>query len=661
MKKITFLLILLTSTFSFSQKSKSTLLGQTTLEELKMSVYEKDSSAVAVVLHDEGNRYYSDAKKRLFTTDYYSRIKIINKNGLEHGTHKFRLYYKNTVKNIEGITYNLGDGDVIEKTVFNQEDLIINEENEYLSEYIINLPNIKSGSVIEFRFSITGESMGISDWYFQDDIPTVKSVFNTMTPKTMDHIVNLIGMRNLTKQDKVEKTKCIPEKKRSPDCEFNSYVMESIPAFEEEVLMPHSTVLVSKLKFRLTYYLERGYRPYKMMTRWTQFDKSLKGYYFDQGMTKERFFKKIIPENLLNNGTQLTKAKNIFHFIQDHYTWNGKETGDTRINIRKNFKNKEASVDLIATTLYNSLKGAGIECYYVAVSTRSKGPVDRLLPNIRDFNYTVVKAVIDGKTYFLDPTNKSIGFGYVQPFASVKDGRVLDYTIVGRAEDYSEIYKGSYWEKMKPQESAAKITTVQLNFSQDDGFSGKMNIKRNGYTGMYYRSNVKEVGMDKYQETLEENFGDFEIVDYKVKNLEDRDQRIEENIDFEINNEDFEETNIIRFKPILFDAFEINPFLSKNRQYPIDFIYPRSQKYRFVFNIPEGYTVTKMPEDIGLKLPDGGGSYLYKIQSDGKKIKIFTTLKIAKTVYNVDQYAYLKKLYDQIVNNEKVFIELKKQ
>tara|TARA_R110001632_G_scaffold29662_6_gene78598 strand:+ start:491 stop:2494 length:2004 start_codon:yes stop_codon:yes gene_type:complete len=664
MKKILYIFISFFCTQVYCQKERSTQLGQVTLEELKMTFYKKDSSASAVVLYDEGNRYYSDYKKRLFTTDFYSRIKILNNNGLKHGSQKFRLYYKNTLNYIEAVTSNIKGSDKIEKTVLNNEDLIIDDKNEYYSEYIINLPNVKVGSIIELRFSVTSENLGISNWTFQENIPTIKSVFKTLTPKTMNHIVNLIGIQGLTHQEKIKKTKCILEKKRSPDCEFSAYIMESIPAFKKEVLMPHPSVLISKLKFRLSYYLEKGFYPFKMMTKWSQFDKSIKRYYFDQEMTKERYFKKIIPDSLLNNGTKLQITKNIFHFIQDHYTWNGKEGGDTRINIRKNYKNKEASVDLIATTLYNSLKGAGIECYYVAVSTNSKGPVDRLLPVISDFNYTVVKAVVDDKTYFLDATDKSIGFGYVQPFASVKDGRVLDYTIVDYDWDQGVgVPKGSYWEYMKPLESDSRVITTELNLSEEKGLYGRMNIKRSGYNALKFRRNINKIGENKKIENLEDHLNDYEIDSYKIKNLKNRDLSTIEKISFKEVSEGLIENTIknkIRFMPILIEPFQVNPFLSEKRIHPIDFIYSRNLKYRFTFNIPDTYKVISMPKNVRIKLSNNAGSYLYRIENKNGKVKIYVNLKITKPYFKVNEYEDIKKFHNKIVAVEKSYIELEK-
>jgi len=44
-----------------------------------MTVYEKDTTAVAVVLYEQGNTFMNPAKNYNLSTTYYYRIKILKK------------------------------------------------------------------------------------------------------------------------------------------------------------------------------------------------------------------------------------------------------------------------------------------------------------------------------------------------------------------------------------------------------------------------------------------------------------------------------------------------------------------------------------------------------------------------------------------------------
>ena len=60
----------LCSVFGFSQKKRSTNLGQTTKRELLMNVYPQDTTASAVVLYEHANYYVNEERDYNFTTDF---------------------------------------------------------------------------------------------------------------------------------------------------------------------------------------------------------------------------------------------------------------------------------------------------------------------------------------------------------------------------------------------------------------------------------------------------------------------------------------------------------------------------------------------------------------------------------------------------------------
>lgn len=666
LKKVLTLIFVCLSMVLFAQEEHSMKMGQTTLAELQMTTYERDSSAAAVVLYDEGNYYhinYYSVKKRSHVRDYYLRIKILNNEGLDKGTISAYVAPWMEFSELKGTTYNLENGQIT-KTELNTESVIINKEEDF-TKYIINLPDIKVGSVFELTYRILDASYrpSIQNWYFQTDIPKIKSKFSRLTPKTTNYIVHLTGLFPLTRQENIETVKCYKEKKRTEECRFASYEMENVPAFKEESFMPDKSTLMSKLSFRLSYFMEQGYWPYQMMTDWKDFDTSLRRYYFDKELTKKSFFKRIIPDSIYKKGHKLTIAKDIYHYIQNHVTWNGNFSGDMQRNIRSHFRNKSASVRMITAALYNALQAADIESYYVTVSTRSKGALDYEYPNFRNFNYTVVKAVIDGKDYFLDATDKSLAFGYVQPFAMGKDGRVLENTVIGRTEDMGYlIYKNSYWQPMLPPETASKFVTSEFRFTEDKQIVGDIIVKRTGYDAFHFRSFIDVNGQKLKRENYENQFIDFDLTDYSIENLKTLDKSVHEKLHLVQIPEDGTNPfiNNIRFVPVSLLPFEKEDFTSIERLHPIDFIYPRNYKYRFTFHIPPGYDAVNLPKNTKMVFPENGGNYLYQIQKSDGKIRVFANLKILKSYYNVDQYDKIRKLFLDIIALEKTPIQLVK-
>ena len=130
MKKL-LLLLLLVTTISSAQRKKSAKMGQIHLTELHQKIYGKDSSAIAVVLFEQGNTYINSNKNYDFTTDYYFRIKILKKEGFEKSIIKIPTYKKETVDKIKGITYNLEDDLGMQKTVLQKKDIFRNKDARF--------------------------------------------------------------------------------------------------------------------------------------------------------------------------------------------------------------------------------------------------------------------------------------------------------------------------------------------------------------------------------------------------------------------------------------------------------------------------------------------------------------------------------------------------
>ncbi|MFT5213379.1 MAG: hypothetical protein ACI9WV_001099, partial [Patiriisocius sp.] len=134
------------STILFAQKNKSSKMGQTTLEELEMTVYAKDSSASAVVLYEHTNRYPDKLHDETPRTDYYYRIKILNKDSFSLANIEINLYQKQKIKNIRAISYNQKKNGTIEETTLLEKDIFTIKKDQNWRSKKFTLPNIKEGT-----------------------------------------------------------------------------------------------------------------------------------------------------------------------------------------------------------------------------------------------------------------------------------------------------------------------------------------------------------------------------------------------------------------------------------------------------------------------------------------------------------------------------------
>ena len=64
------------------------------------------------------------------------------------------------------------------KTYLLDKDIFTLKESENWTVKKFTLPNIKEGTVIEYKYSIISPYLSIDDWDFQSNIPKIKSEFD---------------------------------------------------------------------------------------------------------------------------------------------------------------------------------------------------------------------------------------------------------------------------------------------------------------------------------------------------------------------------------------------------------------------------------------------------------------------------------------------------
>jgi hypothetical protein len=650
MRKIAILLLLLLSTTIYSQKKKPAKLGFTTLDELKMAFYEKDSTANAVVLYENGDLFTHLKNQLLLTTNIYSRIKIFNKKAEDKATIKIRLYKEEKVENIKAITYNLNANETFNTVYLKEKDIFKNKVDENWTEVTFTLPNIKEGSVIEYRYSVSSPYVSqIDDWYFQSDIPKIYSQFDASILGNYQFNTRLVGSFKLTREESSVKKSCvyIPAIGNG-SCAVISYGMHHLPAFKEEGYMTSKKNFISRLVLDIKSFTKVDGTIKKYTTTWKKADKTLKYRFLNNQTSKKNFFKKKLPEDLLLVENQTQRAKKVFEFIQNHYSWDERYWSQSDLNIKKSFENKIGSVAEINLSLYNSLRAAEIDSYIVMSSTRKNGIPTNLYPIITDFNYLLVKVIVDEREYFLDATSKYVYFGEV-PFKCLNGrARILDFK------------NESFWQEITMPKKTASSIRVQLNMDEIGDFNGEMVIQQTGSHATSAREKIIVKTKDDYLEDLENTNTNLLIEEYTNSNLENLNKPLIENFKIKLEN-DLEETEIIRINPFIIGKTTENPFKLKERNYPVDFGYASKYKYICSLKIPDNYTITNLPEDKAIKLPNKGGLFILSAKKNDQSVSIFLRFDINKSVFTNIEYHYLKEFYKQLIEAENSCIEITKK
>lgn len=643
-KKITYLLFF-TVFIGFSQQEKSQKIGQVTKDELQMEIYEKDSTANAVVLYEHANVYIDPKNKFQFRTDYYFRIKLFNKESFDLADIEIPLYKKKKVLEIKAATYNLEEG-FVKGISLEENKIFTTQRNESWKETKFTLPNLKNGSIIEYAYSVLSPYPQIDDWNFQSNIPKIKSEFDIAILGNYKYNIRVIGFKALDKSDSSIKKGCVNIPGiGNGTCSLSSFGMNNIPAFKEESYMLNKKNFMSRLVFDLISYTSVDGMRTNYTKTWKNADRTLRVFLLDKQTSKKSYFKKKLPKDIFEIENSFEKAKKVYSHIQEKLNWNEKYWTREDLKIKKVYEEGSGSVDAINLILYNSLQAANIESYLVALSTRDNGLPTKLIPMVNDFNYILVKTIINGENYYLDATDKNLAFGQI-PFKCINgDGRVLDFK------------KGSYWEELKNNIKTVENTRVKLEFDKNHNLNGTIDVSKKGYFASNEREKLSNMNEDEYLNDFESENTTVEVEEYSNTNLKDNNSNFKQSYKVLIENEN--DNNIVSFNPFIYGNISTNPFKLNERNYPVDYGYKRSYTYNLKIITPKNYEVLNLPKEKSLALPNKGGIIIFKCEYKGNAINLYLKYTINKKIYSKEEYHYLKEFYNQLIQIQNATIKLK--
>jgi len=654
MKKIIYILLICFSLQLNSQnKNKAYVFGQVSNEELEMKLYEKDTTANAVVLFEHGYTFVESKLDQFnLKTAVYGKIKIFNKEGEKHATVKIVIYNNENksaekVVHIKATTYNLDEPN----TSLNTEHVYTNILSENLKEVTFTFPNVKPGSVLEYQYDIESDYFfNFSGWTFQSDIPKIQSEFHALIPANWRYNRQLKGSLKLTTNEAEIKKKCIIfTSRKHADCEKLTYIMKDIPAFiEEEKYSTTKNNYISKIKFELAEFTFLDGTSKKFTASWKEADKILK---YDESigaqLKSNTFFSKYLPQNILNNEDDLMKSKSIYKYIQDHFSLNEDKTNIfSEVDVKKAFKEGLGSASEINLALISALKMAEIDAEIILLSTRDRGFPTKLHPILTDFNYLAAHVTLNNKTYLLDASDKFLSFNML-PFKALNSyGRVLDFE------------NGSYWFSTEPKVKTFETVKATLKMNDDGTLFGSVQETNNGYFSKFKRELIHDKREETYLIDLENKNENLEILSYSNEELEKPENPFVENFEIEIvAAESF--GNTVYLNPFI-QKYVKNPFQLNQRTYPVNFGYKIKELYMAKINIPKNYIIKTIPKSTAFKLPDKGGLFTVNFQKEENIITIITRIQLNKTIYETDEYENLKEFFNQIIKTQNSLITLEK-
>lgn len=270
--------------------------GDIPLEDLKMKVYDKDSSASAVILVDYGEAYVSvTAINATLVFERHVRIKILTKEGMSWADADIPLYHSGSaeerVTKLKATTYNLENGKIVE-TDMSKDGIFKEKFNRNINLQKFTLPNVKEGSVIEYSYTVTSEFLtNFPNWQFQYDIPVRWSEYWAMFPEFFFFEKYMQGY--------IAPTSYEVKNKANTDFQVQAHhwISKDVPAFKEEPFMTCEDDYVSKINLALSHVSFPGQPVREIMGTWSKLNTLLlESEDFGKAVSGSNFLKKKVEE-----------------------------------------------------------------------------------------------------------------------------------------------------------------------------------------------------------------------------------------------------------------------------------------------------------------------------------------------------------------------------
>ncbi len=662
MKKIITSLMILFTCYVNAQEFK---FGKVSKEELEEKMHPTDSSANAAYIYKYRKTLYSYTQAQGFylTTEIHHRIKIYNKDGLNRANFEIGLYKNNSNKekayNIKGYTFNNINGKV-EKTKLKKEHYFREKTSKNTNIIKIAFPNVKEGSVIDLKYTISSPFLrNIDEVQFQHDIPIKFLDITVEVPEYFQFKKASKGYYNIPPISSKRTDKIKFANKLTKNSQYvlststvnltkniDKYRAKNIPALaDNEPFVASIRSYRGGIKYELSYIKYPESSPKYYTTTWEDVSKQIyKSPNFGKEIEKTSYYQDDLSTLLTDAKTDIQKAVTIFEFVKSKIKWNGNYGKYVSEGVKKAYKDGVGNVAEVNLVLTSMLQSSGLKANPVLVSSITNSIP--LFPTLDGFNYVIAMVELENGSYILlDAT---------EPFSSPNNlpARALNWN--GR-----KITKEGYssWVKLTSKQHSSEEHIIKVSLDEEGVMEGFVRKKEQKLNALLTRKRLNNLDDDKIISDLEEKH-EIEIDNYKLSNKNTLGKPVSQMFKFSSDNLVEEINGKLYINPLLFLTREKNPFKSEKRSFPIDFVSPWKENYKISIDIPEGYEIESLPEQMAIGLPENLGFFKFQAIKGKKGVQVNSILQFNSAKISPIVYQQIKQFYSEMITkqNEKIVL-----
>jgi len=589
--------------------------------------------AEAIILLDSGHSIYNENFELIFT--HTTKIEILSKEGLSWANVMIPHSKNDSLLFIKGKTYNLDDNDSLKIDSLNTSSIKKNANNGIIENYF-SLPQAEVGSIIEYTYQIKINNwQELNTWYFQNDIPVVRSTYTTEVPNYLLFYKYLEGSLSLS--DFSRKTVKKMVKGKQTDVLIEDFTMDSIPAYVEERDVPGRDYFISKLKFKLAEYtLPQQSTEFLLPQNYEELAYNWAGSpFFEEVYSRSSYLQKAIDKIYHPKLFKKDVIKGFYFFVRNNFSI---DLSYNEKSLEEAYKARKGTPQQINMLLTKMLNQSGFDAYLIALSTISNRPTYPENPYFELFDSYICMVRYNGENYYLDASDKNLLFNMLKPDYINNGGLVISQSAPGFVPlDFA------FEDK--------EMVTADFKVSDTATIEGDYEIKREGYAvyafDSRFLSNFRSYN-DYLIETIFENM-DWNIKKHEINDEFEENKLLKEHLSF-VRPADSAAKNYMEIQPIIFNEFSENPITAEKRQNPLTLYTPLIRKASYSYTIPEGWTILEHPANKNIALEDGKGRLQYQFKKMGDTLKIEYTLDYDQVIYMPNEYPMIKTFMQEVSN-----------
>ena len=631
--------------------------GKIDVADLELKDCSFDPGAGAAKLIDWGSINYTrnteEPATYFATYERRVRIKIFKESGLSYANLSIPYYsYDNNEKitSISACTYTLTEGHQVKKTVVLKNAVYRRKINKQFSELILVFPDVKAGSVIEYKYQLQCKlTADVKDWFFQSELPCRYSEYQVKIPTGFSFLIHPLTVDSLAiKALKYTDRFFTKSGVQHVEVVQKNFVMRNLRAIGDEPFTGAAKDYLQRLSFRLSAVDYGNGNTVYINSEWEDVvDELLNDHDFGDQLTVAS---PALPEIALTVQA-LSDLQSKLAFVHQYFLknlqWNGLKSFYSFKGIKSTFAQKTGSSGDINLLLIATLQQAGINAKPLLVSTRDNGLLNESLPLIKQFN--TVMALVEEKDQFfvLDASDQYSAYNLFPASVVNTNGFVVEADS-GR------------WVQLPDMINKYKVVTAVSGIIDSTGWmKGDVLITSSGYAR-------KRQGIDwiKHKEVLQAEMvtpnqyllpATLESSNAGAADLTSFEQKLKFNLELGKAGEHS------YFKPNQFSELQTNPFTATERHTDVDFGW--LQEYRIYGNyiIPQDYEFEELPQNVSLIMPDTSIVFKRFISAENNSLNIVISIDFRRTYYTAAEYAEFAAFYKIFLSKLSEPVSIKKK